>query len=1199
MNYKNKQFKKIFSIALTIILLSTLLTTFFTSTSLADQRNNNPVGFDKGPSYTSVVPLKKTTFINYDENSYLDDYAFLASIPTAVFKDKETLYSNPLLFYTDQTNYKGREKTLNYRQGIDYLMEDWMGYSNGLLDQLVTVNVDKKDVEQWNAREYKIIEGQDPYTLAKKIALNDWSFSDDIVVSVISDQFNKNNDAVTNKITGTLPSRNVKEERLFTLKQTNSLNPVSQSFTVEEDYVFLTAVVWWEGILIADKMIPTGDPDLQIYCKYDGEWIQTVASASWNIYKPAGHEVASAYIYNPGEWRIAVTDYPTEGQPPRTGLENLFEIQGNPLRSFLSSPVKSLIEKFRGDVTYNVDITKYPGTHIDIPDLPSFGTRNAYFNLSWDRDDVNLGFTLIGPSGEAVYTVNEDNEKNMQTMYLKQLGEVLEGGKGYKIAVFSTDDINRPIDFNIEYSWKQEMTLEKSDSLTSATEGAILASQLNAPLLYTSKDELPQITKDALYKLGVRNIYLVDINSNLNNDVKDELSRIAKIKEYTDYRSIYDKIKTLSGNPQDIVFSTLEPWTKWYFDELRPGDQTRAGLVIGPAAYIAAHHGTPVVFVENHPRLSQALTYHNTFWRKHSNERYEYKPSMAEMILTGTQIYDFLGDYGFDLEGPETIITVADQYDIGISWDRIFPGVANSGRICGSPVDTATWISRSTFYPCLIFQNPATQGSVELINGSKSSYDVGLKVGRDPIFDINLGRFKIERESGYEEFNFPVLCSHVKHQHRFNERGSQYYGDKYQTADGLIPGNTYTMNPIDQGVMAKLTGDEGMLFPDMTETHVIPFYLNRGGYDVAFSTKLEAVVENLNKGVLLWVHTSHGSEPNGGQTLFWDPAAGFEYNPHLLPSLISGLYNIYSLLYSIPLIGPTLYTWFFGTFVLPGALLEENPWRGYDWQMGSTYEPDTMSMDIKGFLPYTNLNIPFMPAMGLTWVLARKPIREFINSILPIDLFEVDNLYDGVTGAIGQSKAPLVNKNATQIEENLGNLHSSGFITSICQTSNTYLHLMMIRHGSVFQVQDPWPTSWYGAVWRQSIPRDIILGDTVGEAFTKGMSHVGPLYLSEQWWWDDAENVVYFGDPDLRMFVPSTDYSDKNYWIQEDVKPIRYDKELNINGHMPFGATEYPHERKPETWFARYMPVIIILVLIIIILIAMMAMGKRKNKRGE
>ncbi|RLF42013.1 MAG: hypothetical protein DRN18_02940, partial [Thermoplasmata archaeon] len=40
-------------------------------------------GYDKGVSWKPVVPVKKVTFVNFDEDSYLDDYAYLSAIPTA------------------------------------------------------------------------------------------------------------------------------------------------------------------------------------------------------------------------------------------------------------------------------------------------------------------------------------------------------------------------------------------------------------------------------------------------------------------------------------------------------------------------------------------------------------------------------------------------------------------------------------------------------------------------------------------------------------------------------------------------------------------------------------------------------------------------------------------------------------------------------------------------------------------------------------------------------------------------------------------------------------------------------------------------------------------------------------------------------------------------------------------------------------
>ena len=58
-------------------------------------------GFEKGPSYKPVVPMKRTTFVNFDENNFLDDFAYLAAVPTSVFNYENKLFSNPLLFYQD------------------------------------------------------------------------------------------------------------------------------------------------------------------------------------------------------------------------------------------------------------------------------------------------------------------------------------------------------------------------------------------------------------------------------------------------------------------------------------------------------------------------------------------------------------------------------------------------------------------------------------------------------------------------------------------------------------------------------------------------------------------------------------------------------------------------------------------------------------------------------------------------------------------------------------------------------------------------------------------------------------------------------------------------------------------------------------------------------------------------------------------
>ena len=52
---------------------------------LVEAKTNITVnGFDKGPSCKTVVPIKKVTMVNFDRETLLDDYAYLASVPTSV-----------------------------------------------------------------------------------------------------------------------------------------------------------------------------------------------------------------------------------------------------------------------------------------------------------------------------------------------------------------------------------------------------------------------------------------------------------------------------------------------------------------------------------------------------------------------------------------------------------------------------------------------------------------------------------------------------------------------------------------------------------------------------------------------------------------------------------------------------------------------------------------------------------------------------------------------------------------------------------------------------------------------------------------------------------------------------------------------------------------------------------------------------------
>ncbi len=1123
-----------FAIAMVLV----LLVSGFISVAMASDIDRIE-GFDKGPSYKPVVPMKRVTFVNFDENNYLDDYSYLASVPTSVFNEGKKLFSNPLLFYQDEYPVsEDKERSLNARQGIDYFMEDWMSYCGGQLDQMTLINVPKNKLDQsWKAKEYTIINGDNPYDIASQIALQDWSYSNNAVIAVI-DNFERYSERTEGNLKGSFSIDKKIETLQFKIPQTNKLNPQFKEFTVPDGYMYLQARAWYSCLSfklsfpfigdIAKTSIPSGDKDIQLYCKYDGDWMQVAAVDAWNAKEGMDTDYGRTYVYKPGQWLCGLTDVPTK-KITRYGT----------FKEILSNIIKG--------VEYKVDIEMYPGVKIPLNVSIPFYCRDAEFEFKCDNYNNNFDFLLLGPSGEKIL----DGENGV--IKLNALGECLDG-ENYQFVIYTKEDVSGTFNYEISYSWNQNKTRAESDSLTSATEGAVLASTLNAPLLYVSPSEINKTTSDVLYKLGVKNIYLVNIGKHLSSEIKNELKSIANIKEdYNECNKIFDSIKELSGDSNDIVFTTIDPWTYWYAAELKPAGEYPGALFVGPAAYIAAQHGAPVLIVDNHPELSSAVVWHTESWRRKSNGYWT--PMVSEMYLTGKRVYNFLNKIGLDQKGTESIITVADQYDIGASWDRMFVGQATPGRFAFSPVDIAYWMSRDIFYPALIFENPAMNPSgIELINGSKSVR--GL-----------FGRLKIIRPSSEEVFKYPILNSFMPvYIHRFNQRASKYWGFTYQCADGIVPGIENSFNPIDDGVNLIYGGEAGSFWPDLSESECVPFYLSKCGYSNSFSTSFEPVMDNLNSGCIMWIVGTHGNSLNGGEFMFHDPDAKVRSDK------------------------------------------EPNPWRGYEWLLGSTEEPDTMTTEIHGIIPMLlgNPNWDGIFRTALDFAPAKRPLLDIIGKaaglpilrkITPEWLRDTQDYYDGIVGSSFFSLAGTIAHNGLEIDDAIGNIHSCGLITAACLPAYKYLHLTLVRHGSNFQIIDPWGTSWYSSFWEATIPRDIALGDTVGEAYAKGMSHVGILYISDppQWWWDAAENVCYYGDPDLRVFTPSTTYSDKNYWEKEDTKPLRYDAEITIAGHMPYGATDYPNEREPTTLWQQYIW-LIALILIVILAIVAIALGRKKKK---
>ena len=1146
-------------------------------------------GFTKGVSWKPVVPMKKTTFVNFDGNGILDDYAYLAAVPTAVFHDPEgnRLFSNPLLFYQDEYPVKeDKERSLNARQGLNYFMEDWMAYCNGQLDQMTLINVPKSKLDgSWTAKECTTIESDNPYDMASKIALNEWSYSDNAVVAVIEEQFEKPNIVTESSVRGSVPAYTIGHEQFDVEQPVVGTGGTYKYFEInDQNYKYVVAELTWPNLV---------DYDLQLYDTKLG-MVDNGANGYPEQASKGLVENVGSYIHNYGKWGVSVT---------AVAVKSAGQTTDNTQNGLLSTALKNLARTLKN--TGNVDITLYPGTMINIAKAP-FGCRDVDFTLTWNNPNTVLGFTLLDPVGTEISSslskeeinsgeVEKTSEKESgeASLHVDRLGEC-RTDDNYSICVFFLDETTQPVDFTLEYSWHQNFSKIEGECFASASNGAVLASALNAPLLYVSSSQISSSTKDALYKLGVKNIYLANIGGHLSKDAKAELSNVASITEYSEAGDLYKTVNEKTGNSETIVFTTIDPWTYWYVAEDKPAREYPGALFVGPAAFIAAQHGSPVVIVDLHPQLSQATVYPTDFWVKTVATREE--PTSGSMLLSGRQVYNFLEEYGLGKleEGgsaaqiKETIITVADQYDIGTPWDRMFTGAALPGRFTFSPVDTAYWISRDVFYPAMIFVNPAMQGETILINGSSSK--AKLIGGR--LKDPRGSTLVITKQSGEEKFTYPILQTYNTYGYKFNEKAWKYWDFRYSTADGIIPYVTPSPDPIDDGATDKA----GAYYPDFSETEVIPFYATRAGYDNVFSTNFEASVENLNRGVLIWIEDCHGWQANGGMITMWDPNNPYvhEDNP----------WRAYEPILLYPGHLRDFPRWII--YLLSGqkttSLTKELIKFHILPEIGSTANPDVAAVNTQNVLinkiaKKLGLPLDFWGAHGI--VIYRDRLKHPLQALkegLPLV-----NIYQGdgkIT--ISPPSGQLVTqkgKTGIDFDNALKNLHSCGLNTISCLPAQTYLHMTWLRHGMSYQIIDPWTTTDWAGVWNQMLIKRFAMGDTIGQAYELGMKACGPEFLVGQWWWDKWENVELFGDPNLRVFVPGTDYSNSNHWEKEDTTPLGYDTEVIINGHMPFGVTSYPKEKKPVTFWQQNLWLMAAFLMIVIFSVLAMYLLKRKKKK--
>jgi hypothetical protein len=1005
-----------------------------------------------GVAERSVVPASKATLVAFDPADLMDDLAYLAAVPASTFfsaKDGASV-SSPLLFYQPtMVNPTPEETALDAGVGIDYMMADYVTACGGQISSLMTVGIPMDEAQnlqgKWAAQSLLAMKMGSPAETAATIATSNWEWADAAVVAVVDHTVGPALESVSGSTFGTVPSVTPGHGTFSGSIQPSFHSESVHNFDVGDDHRYVEAVLDWSTPGPFPGMTQRGK-ELGLHL-YAGD-MMVALSTEWNAFSSA-RDTARSFVYSPGQWKAAVVFIPTMGL-----------LDEGPDRP-------EFVQRVYEPAEYTITYDTYGGTDVPITDIPAPGARNGVFTLRWEDSSRDMGFFLRGPSGQEIAASLVRDAGGEQVL------EVAELGNGaYSVSVVALDGQSGEVMFDVEYSWEEPLSEAEREGLVGATEAAVLASELNAPLLFTTPRGLPSATAETLDQLGTTHVHLVDLTGH-SGELSRDLRRLRgagqpdiDVETHTDLPDLIGLIANLGQRGregrQDVVITTLNPWSYWYTDSNpdNPQGEEWGGRYFGPAAYAAAQHGCPVLVTESDPRLSSSQAWHNVYWLNAYRGRGSVP--VGAMYLTGQQVFDAIASYGLDGEGMESLMTVAGQFDIGTAWDRALVGVTTPGRIAGTPVDTSVWISRGALYPLMIFANPAVDPSIDPHDGKRI---VGSESTR------TLGTLRITEPEREVQMDNPVAFTWACYLYKFNERAAEYWGAEYHAADGTIPGVSTSEHPWDNGVL-----------PDICED-VFEDYSRQAGYGEAESAGYEATIENLNRGVIMWYETMHGS--NGGSGfLGWWSSENVEQNPH----------------------------------------------RGYEevggMMMGATDDPDVLTLD-----KYTGMDT--VPCTG--------PITP--AGIIP-------ERHDGVVIAY-QNQAPQTEGiRGTDVDADLDNVHSMGLVAGSCSISNTFLHLSLVRHGTVFTIIDPWLTSWYVQMGAEIFYRDVAYGGgvTVGEAYDAALSKVGTKYVTGEWWWDHWENIVFFGDPDLRVYTPNDPFP----------RPIAMTQSLVVEGHAVMGAEDHP-----------------------------------------
>jgi len=589
---------------------------------------------------SNQIPLSRVAFVSPNPSSLIDEFAYMAAVPTSIFYFNGTQYISPIIYSEDS-------------ESEAWLLEDWSEYlgPDGGITQAISVGDFSENYladlqHNIGAKIYPRITGTTAAEIASLLAANAWSSSSTAVIGLLKDDF------VTPTIITGAASHTFQNQASETIEFGGTVSPGTPSsitFTPAPWAGWIEGRFNWTGpeILTHELIDPNGnvvDYSMLIQMYWSRNPSTVLHPVPLNFWLPKTAD---------GLWTMNIT---SDAVFDSTTLDN--------------------------------EVISHPG-YTETVTVPS-NAKWLNVSLTWDNAATDLNLALIDPNGRLSMWAPAGSILSNPGREVINLPYPAAGDWTIIAAWLNANQEQN----NINLSWSiSRLPSDLQSYMESAANAAVLASLLNAPLLYVYANQIPSETDWALNRLGVSTIYLVDPSNIQDAGLPALLSSYGALINLFSYSLVTSTIKSISGSHDVVVTVPVSDDNEFF----------------APAAFSAAAHGSPVFSLcgNNNELTTRAqetwapyligpeinnIYVINKYENRAENGWYDERiPNKFSMMESEARFETFLSSRGaYNSTSSQSIVVISPASLVPLSFDRSLQTHFNPGRI---PATSSTMAS--------------------------------------------------------------------------------------------------------------------------------------------------------------------------------------------------------------------------------------------------------------------------------------------------------------------------------------------------------------------------------------------------------------------------------------------------------------------------------------------------------------------------